>query len=182
MTAPRAVEVRPETPADVEAVRGVNAAAFGRPDEGRVVDALREHAALCVSLVAVEGGRVSGHIAFSLATLGEAAGPVAIAALGPMAVMPDRQRLGIGSALVRAGLDACRRLGHEVVVVLGHPAFYPRFGFVTARPLGVTCDYPVPDEVFMVAELSPGALRAGAASSATDFALAADPLCAARGC
>jgi putative acetyltransferase len=158
MRAPRAVEVRPETPADVEAVRRVNAAAFGRPDEGRVVDALREHAALCVSLVAVEGGRLSGHIAFSLATLGEAAG-AAIAALGPMAVMPDRQRLGIGSALVRAGLDACRRLGHEVVVVLGHPAFYPRFSFVTARPLGVTCEYPVPVEVFMVAELSPGALR-----------------------
>ena len=174
MTTPRAVEVRPETPADVEAIRRVNAAAFGRPDEGRVVDALREHAALCVSLVAVEGGRVSGHIAFSLATLGEGAGPVAIAALGPMAVMPDRQRLGIGSALVRAGLDACRRLGHEVVVVLGHPAFYPRFGFVTARPLGVTCEYPVPDEVFMVAELSPGALRGrrGLVRYAPDFALA----------
>ena len=137
MMTPRAVEVRPETPADVEAIRRVNAAAFGRPDEGRVVDALREHAALCVSLVAVEGGRVSGHIAFSLATLGEAAAGAPSRLSGPMAVMPDRQRLGIGSALhVRAGLDACRRLGHNVVVVLGHPAFYPRFGFVTARPLG----------------------------------------------
>jgi putative acetyltransferase len=112
MKAPRAVEVRPETPADVEAVRRLNAAAFGRPDEGRVVDELREHAALCVSLVAVQGGRVSGHIPFSSATLGEAAAPVAIAALGPMAVVPGRQCLGIGSALVRAGLDACRRVRH----------------------------------------------------------------------
>src|SRR5688572_21011108 len=104
MRAPHAVKVRPETPADVDAVRAVNAAAFGRSDEGRVVDVLREHAALSVSLVAVEGGRVSGHIAFSPATLADAARLVAIAALGPMAVRPDRQRLGIGSALVRAGL------------------------------------------------------------------------------
>jgi putative acetyltransferase len=176
MTAPRAVDVRPETPADVDAVRGVNAAAFGRPDEGRLVDALREHAALCVSLVALEEGRVSGHIAFSPATLGDAGGPVVIAALGPMAVMPDRQRLGVGSALVRAGLDACRRRGHEVVVVLGHPAFYPHFGFVSGRLLGVTCEYPVPDEAFMVTELSPGALRGrrGLVLYGPDFALAAD--------
>jgi putative acetyltransferase len=92
-----------------------------------------------------------------------------------MAVVPDRQRLGIGSVLVRAGLDACRRVGHEVVVVLGHPAFYPHFGFVTARSLGVTCEYPVPDEVFMVAELSPGALRGrrGLVRYAPAFALAA---------
>ena len=126
------------------------------------------------SLVAVEGRRVSGHIAFTLATLGKPAGPVAIAALGPMAVMPDRQRLGIGAALVRAGLDACRRLGHDVVVVLGHPAFYPRFGFMTARPLRMTCEYRVPDEVFMVAERSPGALRGrrGLVRYAPDFALA----------
>jgi len=176
MMAPRAVQVRLETTADVDAVREVNAAAFGRPNEGRVVDALREHAALYVSLVALEGGRVSGHIAFSPATLGETAGPVVIAALGPMSVIPARQRQGIGSALVRAGLDACRHLGHEVVVVLGHPAFYPRFGFVAARPLGLTCEYPVPDEAFMVAELSPGALRgrSGLVRYASDFALAAD--------
>jgi len=96
-------------------------------------------------------------------------------ALGPMAVRPDRQRRGVGSALVSAGIEACRRLGQEVVGVLGHPEFYPRFGFVTARPMGVMCEYPVPDEAFMVAELSPGALRGrrGVVSYGPAFRLAA---------
>lgn len=149
------IEIRPETPADLAGVREVNAAAFGRDVEGRIVDALREQGALLASLVAVDRGRVVGHIAFSAAGLGDSA----IAALGPMTVEPGRQRDGIGSALVRAGLEACRRVGHDVIVVLGHPEFYPRFGFVVAGPLGVTCEYPVPEEVFMLTELEPGALR-----------------------
>jgi putative acetyltransferase len=155
----RSAQVRPEAPADAAAARAVNDAAFGRTDEARVVDALREAGRLTVSLVAVDGDEVIGHIAFSPATLHDDDGTHAIAGLGPMAVRPDRQRLGIGSALVREGLDACRRLGHDVIVVLGHPDFYSRFGFVTARPLGITCEYTAPDEAFMVAELSRGALR-----------------------
>jgi putative acetyltransferase len=79
-------------------------------------------------------------------------------ALAPMSVLPARQRRGIGSALVRAGLQACRAAGHDVVIVVGHPAYYPRFGFVRARPLGLTSDPPFPDEAFMIAELTPGAL------------------------
>ncbi len=77
---------------------------------------------------------------------------------------------------MRDGLDACRRLGHDVIVVLGHPEFYPRFGFVTARPRGITCEYTVPDEAFMVAELSRGALRGrrGLVRYAPEFKLAED--------
>ena len=80
-------------------------------------------------------------------------------ALAPMSVLPAWQRRGIGSVLVREGLHACRAAGHDVVVVVGHPAFYPRFGFIPARPLGLMSDPPFPDEAFMVAELTPGALR-----------------------
>ena len=76
-----------------------------------------------------------------------------------MAVRPAWQRRGIGGALVRAGLEACQEAGHDVVLVVGHPAFYPRFGFVPARPLGLSAEPALPDAAFMVAELTPGALR-----------------------
>lgn len=79
-------------------------------------------------------------------------------ALAPMAVRPEFQRRGIGSALVRAGLDSARSLGHRVVIVLGHPRYYPRFGFRPARPLGIDPPFPCRDEVFMALELVPGAL------------------------
>lgn len=76
-----------------------------------------------------------------------------------MAVLPECQRQGIGSLLVREGLRECQRIGHEIVVVLGHPEYYPRFGFVPASSKGLRSEYDVPDEVFMVAELTPGALK-----------------------
>jgi putative acetyltransferase len=85
-----------------------------------------------------------------------------VAGLGPMAVLPDRQRRGIGSRLVRAGLDACRHLGYEAVVVVGHPAYYPRFGFSRAGAFGLRFESAeVPDEAFMALELRPGALAGG---------------------
>ena len=153
------ITVRDERPEDEGAVRSVNAAAFGRPIEGAIVDRLRGETRPYIGLVAVDDGDVVGHIAFSAATLHCYNAPYPIVALGPMAVLPGRQRAGIGSALVRAGLTTCRAQGHDIVVVLGHPTFYPRFGFVPSRPLGVMTEYDVPDEAFMIAELSPEALR-----------------------
>lgn len=147
--------VRPETPADAEAVRALTAAAFGQPDEADLVDRLRETPGY-LALVAVEAGEVVGHIAFSPVTL-DPPGPD-VRGLAPMAVAPGRQRKGIGSALVREGLEACRADGAAAVVVLGHPAYYPRFGFAPGPPRGITCEYDVPDEAFMVVELRPGAL------------------------
>jgi putative acetyltransferase len=76
-----------------------------------------------------------------------------------MGVLPEYQRRGIGSELVRQGLLECRQLGTTVVVVIGHPDYYPRFGFSPARSRGLQCEYEVPDEAFMVLELTPGALR-----------------------
>lgn len=152
------IDIRPETASDANAVRAVHDAAFGRADEGRIAAALRSHAKH-LGLVAVEDGAIVGHVVFSPATLHCYSALFPIVALGPMAVLPARQRRGVGSALVREGLAACARRGDDVVVVLGHPAFYPRFGFVPARPLGVMTEWDAPDHLFLVAELTPGALR-----------------------
>ena len=77
-----------------------------------------------------------------------------------MAVQPDRQNEGIGTGLVRAGLEACRHMGVVAVLVLGHPEYYPRFGFVPASRFGIQCAYDAPDEAFMALELVPDALQA----------------------
>ena len=82
-----------------------------------------------------------------------------IMGLAPMAVAPDHQRKGIGSTLVRAGLERCQQLGFGAVVVLGHSEYYPRFGFSPSSRFGMGCEYDVPEEVFMVMELQPGYLR-----------------------
>jgi putative acetyltransferase len=149
------VGVRPESPGDIGAIRAVNLAAFETSLEADLVDALRAQASPVVSLVAEQGGTIVGHILFSPVTLADH--PEArIGGLAPMAVAPQTQRRGIGSALVRAGLDACAMF--DAVVVLGHADFYPRFGFVPASRFGLRCEYDVPDEVFMAHELRPGAL------------------------
>jgi putative acetyltransferase len=150
--------VRSERPGDIAAIRGVNLAAFGRAVEANLVDALRAQAAPIVSLVADDSGSMTGHILFSPVTL-SGSPDLKIMGLAPMAVVPARQREGIGSALVGAGLEACKQLGFGAVVVLGHAGYYPRFGFVPASRFGVASEYDVPDDVFMAVELEPGALR-----------------------
>jgi putative acetyltransferase len=150
--------IRPEQENDRAAVHAVNVSAFETPAEADLVDALREQAAPVVSLVAEDDGGLVGHIMFSPVTLPEQPA-LRIAGLAPMAVEPEHQRKGVGSALVRAGLEQCRQLGFGAVVVLGHPAYYPRFGFSSSRRFLIGCEYDVPDDVFMVLELQPGFLR-----------------------
>jgi predicted N-acetyltransferase YhbS len=154
--------VRPEQPADLEAIRYVNAAAFGQDAEARLVDEIRRGPDFiaALSLVADEGAPagVVGHLMLSRIHVVDGSARTAVLALAPMAVRPDRQRRGIGSRLVREGLGAARDLGWGVAIVLGHPGFYPRFGFEPAAPRGIRCPWLVPEDVFMVAELVPGAL------------------------
>jgi putative acetyltransferase len=146
--------IRRETPADIDAIRRVKEAAFGQPDEARLVDALRGAADPFISLVAEDDGAIAGHICFTPVDIDG----TAILGLAPMAVAPERQRQGIGSMLVNAGLEECRRAGFGAVVVLGHPEYYPRFGFEPAAPKGIVSEYDVPEPVFMLLELVPGAL------------------------
>jgi putative acetyltransferase len=151
------VRTRPEEPADGPAIRAAHDRAFGGPREGRIVEALRGVGPR-VSLVAVDGSAVVGHVLFTPVVVEAGGGAWSALALGPMAVLPERQRRGVGSALVRDGLRACRALGEPVVFVLGHPDYYPRFGFRPAGPLGLSSEFDAPVAAFMVAELSAGAL------------------------
>jgi putative acetyltransferase len=148
-------EIREEFPADVPSIRDVNTRAFGRDQEANIVDALRSNGAVLLSLVAVEEEGVVGHVMYSRATIGEVSG----AALGPMAVLPERQRQGIGGELVKTGTERLRKAGCPFLIVVGHPAFYPRFGFQPASAHGISCEWRVPDEAFMIIVLDETLMR-----------------------
>jgi putative acetyltransferase len=163
--------VRREKPEDVAEIRRVNEQAFGQAAEADLVDALRAGGQATLSLVAVEDGRVVGHIFFSPVAIESAGKTFPALGLAPMAVLPEWQRRGIGSLLVETGLAECRKAGCECVVVLGHPEYYPRFGFRPASRYGIQSEYDVPDEVFMLIELRADALqgRAGLAKYQPEF-------------
>jgi putative acetyltransferase len=153
------IVVRTERTEDHKSVWRVNELAFGQRNEADLVDALRTNARPYISLVAVVDEQVVGHIFFSPVSVESQNGVFTAMGLAPMAVVPKYQNQGIGSRLVREGLIECQRLGHGVVVVLGHANYYPRFGFTPASLKGLRSEYDVPDEVFMVLELVPGALE-----------------------
>ncbi len=153
------MEIRAEKPEDVNAVRQVNVTAFKRENEADLVDRLRS-VALTISFVAVEFKQIVGHIFYSPVEIeGECDDNLFILGLAPIAVLPEHQRQGIGALLIQHSLSECVRLGCKVVVVLGYPEYYPKFGFVSAKEKGLRCEYKVPDEVFMVLELERGALE-----------------------
>lgn len=163
--------IRPERPEDRASIHEVNEQAFGQAGEADLVDALREQATPFLSIVADDDGKVVGHICFSPVTIEHADGSaVPIIGLAPMAVLPGRQNEGIGSRLVRFGLEECSRAGFGAVVVLGHPEYYPRFGFRPASTAGLRSEYDVPDPVFMVLELSVGSDLSGVARYHPAFA------------
>ena len=151
------MQVRTEKECDRETVRAVNLSAFDTPSEADLVDALRQQVRPTISLVAEENGEVVGHILFSPVSLSGHPN-LKVMGLAPMAVAPTHQKKGTGSALVRSGLEQCRQLDFVAVVVLGHPEYYPRFGFSPASKFGIDSEYDVPDEVFMAVELQPEAL------------------------
>jgi putative acetyltransferase len=140
------IEIRAERSDDVAAIRDVNRLAFEQEQEADIVDAVRSNGAALVSLVATSNGRIVGHVLYSPVSVNGTIG----AGLGPMAVHPDHQRQGIGSALIDAGNATLRQAGCPFVVVVGHAAYYPRFGFKPASSCGLTCEWDVPDNVFMV--------------------------------
>jgi putative acetyltransferase len=151
--------IRKEERDDEAAVRAVNERAFGQRDEADIVDRLRVSCRDLVSLVAVREESAVGHILFSPASIEGRGGLTEGMALAPMAVIPECQRQGVGSALVRAGLAVLRLRSCPFVVVLGHPEYYPRFGFVPASRRAVRCSWEgVPDEVFMILVLEESAM------------------------
>jgi putative acetyltransferase len=152
------IEVRAENSDDIPAINRINELAFGRPNEAALVDRLRQAADPYISLVATDSGQAVGHIFFSPVWIESQDALSTGMGLGPLAVLPEHQNRGVGSLLVREGLRECQHIGRELIVVVGHAAYYPRFGFVQADQKGLRCEYPVRPEVFMVAELKPSAL------------------------
>ena len=145
--------IRPEEHSNYAAIRKINELAFKNPAEGRLVDALRARPDYIrgLSLVAQLEKQIVGHILFSpIKILSPEGKELSALALAPMAVLPDYQNLGIGTQLVRNGLERCERMGYNTVVVLGHPTYYPKFGFERASNYGIYCPFEVPDEAFMV--------------------------------
>jgi putative acetyltransferase len=150
--------VRAEQPRDRERVQAIQEAAFERPDEARLVDALRGAVAPLVSLVAEVDGRVLGHVLFSPVTIAGAPDAPACCGLGPVGVDPAVQGQGLGGALIREGLGRAREAGFAVCFVLGNPKYYGRFGFQPAAPRGFHYHSEAYDLAFQVQELVPGAL------------------------
>jgi putative acetyltransferase len=154
--------IRPYRDEDAKAVREAHLRAFnGRGEEARLVELLHAAGAAPVSLVATaeSDGRVIGHILFSPVQIDGPLGsnPPKMVGLAPVSVLPEYQGRGIGSRLIREGLEACREAGYGAAVVLGEPGYYSRFGFGQASAKGLGNEYGV-DEHFMVAELSEGVL------------------------
>jgi putative acetyltransferase len=152
------MEIRAENPEDFEAIRTVNIAAFGQENEANLVNRLRG-VSFTFSFVALQADQIVGHIFFSPVSVeGECPKDLLILGLAPLSVLPKYQRQGIGSSLVQHSLKECAR-SCSAVVVLGHPEYYPRFGFVSAKEKGLRCEYSVPDELFMILEMESGVLQ-----------------------
>jgi len=157
----KSVYVRIAVPQDDDAVLAVEREAFGGTVEAELVAALIAGDAYIpdLSLVAEHDGSIVGHVLFTRAR----AGAVDAVLLAPLAVAPDWQGRGVGSALAREGLRLAAEMGFGLALVLGHPGYYPRFGFEPAEPFGIMPPYPVePSEAWMVVELAPGTLEKAA--------------------
>ena len=169
------VQIRKERPGDEKAVFDVNFRAFGQDAEPKVVDLLRINCPEGISLVAEDEGIIIGHVLFTPAWIESA--PITVNGMGlaPLAVVPERQRQGVGTALTEAGLAELRAAGVPFVVVVGHPGYYPKFGFEKASKYGIRCEYDeVPDEAFMMIVFQPQAIRGirGTAKIRPEFAAA----------
>lgn len=154
--------IRQETPADIKAIHCVHQAAFAREEEAQLVDRLRQNVAVFVSelsLVAIDGDDLVGHVLLSRVHVVEDSDTHESLAMAPVAVRPDKQGRGIGSALIKSALYQARHLGFSSVIVLGHPGYYPRFGFLPARRWHITPPFDVPSDAFMAIELYHEALN-----------------------
>jgi putative acetyltransferase len=150
--------IRAEKTTDAAAIRCVHEAAFGQAQEAELVDAIRDQCYSLVSLVAEQEGVIFGHVLLSHLDVIAAGRSIRAAALGPIAVLPAHQKQGTGSALIRTALTEARNQGIAIVLVLGHPAYYPRFGFCPERARAMSSPYTCHGDSWMVAELIPGAL------------------------
>lgn len=152
------IDIREERAEDIPGIREVNRRAFPQESEMMLVDLLRRRGKVSVSLVAAEGEAILGHILFSPVTLEPDGAALRGVGLGPVAVLPERQGQGLGRRLIESGLASCQQRGYDLVVLLGDPALYGRFGFIPAAEFGLDNEYGA-GEAFQVRELNPGCLK-----------------------
>jgi putative acetyltransferase len=159
VASPSDIPIRPERPGDEDAIDRIHSAAFGKEAEARLTRTLRADGDLIagLSLVAELDGELVGHVAISRARVDDRP----VLALGPIGVLPAVQRRGVGTALMRETVRRATAAGEGLVVLIGHPEYYPRFGFVPASGLGLVAGFEVRDEVFMALELRPGGAGGG---------------------
>jgi putative acetyltransferase len=154
------VIMREEKSGDEEQIRSVNQHAFEQTEEADIVDKLRQTCPDRISLVAISEDKIVGHILFTPATIRTKEKIITGMGLAPMAVLPEFQHKGIGSQLVKTGLDIIKKAKYPFAIVLGHPTYYPRFGFVPASRYGIKSEYEnVPDEAFMILVFDEAALK-----------------------
>jgi putative acetyltransferase len=153
------IAIRRATPADWPAIVDINDSAFEGPAESALIGTLERSGRPVISLVALADDVAAGHIFFSPVPIQSPGPPIPAAALAPMAVSPRFQRCGIGSQLVDAGLRECTNEAYQVVVVVGHPHFYSRFGFTPAGSAGLASVYSGAGDAFMALELTAGVLK-----------------------
>lgn len=151
--------IRKEQPSDIDNIWEVNSKVFETETEANLINTLRSSGCHYISLVAEDKNKVIGHILFTPVELTGDKNKLKLLGLGPMAVLNEYQYKGIGSKLVKTGLEYCQSLGFDAVVVLGHPNYYPKFGFAPSIKYGIKSEYDVPDDVFMILELVPGILK-----------------------
>lgn len=159
----QSITVRPENSDDIRAIDVVHISAFGGDAEAQLVSTLRESVDYNreLSLVAELGGRIVGHALLTRVLLRRHGEEKHLLALGPMSVVPSQSHRGIGSKLIQASILLAREKGYGSIVVLGHPEYYKRFGFVLAKGLGVTCNLPAPEDALTVMEIVDGNLEGG---------------------
>ena len=158
-----AITVRPETAEDIRAIDVVHISAFGGEAEARLVSALRESTTYNreLSQVAELSGRIVGHVLLTRVPLRKEGEEKHVLALGPMSVVPSQSHRGIGSELINASITLAKDKGYGAIVLLGHPEYYKRFGFIPARDLRVSCNLPAPEDALTVMEIVEGNLAGG---------------------
>jgi putative acetyltransferase len=169
------ITIREEQHQDIHAIREVNMQAFGQNQEAGLIDTIRRSCNDLISLVAVAQNTIGGHIFFSPVTIeSKTKKTIRGVGLAPMAVLPAFQRQGVGTELVRDGVERVRKKGFPFIIVLGHASYYPRFGFEPASHYGIRCEWDVPDIAFMILLLDESQMResAGLARYLPEFAQA----------
>jgi putative acetyltransferase len=145
------IRIREEIFQDIDAIRAINEKAFGQPQEANIVDKLRANCNRLLSLVALQDEKIIGHILFSPVTIEGHPGILKGMGLAPTAVLPEFQRQGVGSELVKAGIEMLKKSACPFIIVLGHPEYYPKFGFEPASRYGIKSQWEgVPDNAFMI--------------------------------